>query len=358
MPVAPNLQSQYQNQAYWRMLSEGAGFPGADYSGQGGYADVPPGYAYDYSGNLVPYSFDQNPLANIGGQDIANFGQYADYFGAPIGYQSSFAPSTFPTVEVPTDQSFQGVSMPQDFSQTPGDVFGGLPDPVPSFTEPGALGDPTDPFAGAIAGGSPGTYDPFSGANVSGSSGSTVDPFSGAVVDGSSGTTINADGTATPYAYAPPPDPLPFGMSPGQETGVFAPAGPFSTPGVGPQFSSNTVDSGGVGLGFDVGSLMGSAVGGIHGLAGGPMSELDPNLYNEGPGGVGGTPVGQQRYATGWTWIHGRNAPSTSGGWSQGWWEPTGWTTNAMLGFLMPQGGKNTLPMPVMQNPTAPSTHR
>ncbi len=119
--------------------------------------------------------------------------------------------------------------------------------------------------------------------------------------------------------------------------GTMAEVGPaMSTPGI--SAGEGWVDLGGgegvtQGTSMDPFSQMGSAVGGIWSLGGGPLDHGDPAFI--------GVPVSANtlpQYATGWTWVHdpmssyGRGGPGQHGGW----WAPTGWTTDPALAVPMP----------------------
>ena len=159
---------------------------------------------------------------------------------------------------------------------------------------------------------------------------------------------------------APPPEELPTGMSPGSETGVFAASGPFSTRGVGPQFSGGGVfDSSSfnpaVGTSMHPSSSE-SSVGAVYPVGGGPISDSNDPTRNQdvyAPAAI--TPNAPQQFATGWEWVHMGTTSSSAPmpGAPRGYWRPTGFTSDASKGFLMPLGGKDSTPLPVQANPAS-----
>jgi hypothetical protein len=284
-------------------------------------------------GGWYNYLYGQSPTANTGGymtfaSGLPDWGWYPQAGGyAPpydpfAGVQASGFAGT-------TQQPF--VSQ-QDFSQgSPGDIFSGLPDStVPPFSEPGSL---PDPFAGVSASGDPGTL---------------TNPFEGVTASGSTGTAVNQDGTQLPASW-PSPDPLPAGMQAGQETGVFAQAGPFSTSGVGPQFSYMNSDPSKYGgqlnpatAGFDP---FGGGTGGYMPTGGGffPMGINKPLAVSEGSkqtfhGQLSDditNVTGPQQYPLTWTYNKGFNTGYAGWNTTPGWVVST-YTTDPSLATAMP----------------------
>jgi hypothetical protein len=180
----------------------------------------------------------------------------------PAGFGDFIAPP-----EIPSVPGSDAMVVPQDTTQSPADVFAGLQDPVAPFSEPATLptGDIPVPagFGDLIP--PPAIPDVPSDIPVPAGFGDLVQPPSFPDVN----PTVDANGNLVPsnqtysgppidQGIGPPPDPLPYGMTPGQAMGVFSSYGPFSTAGVGPQFSSSF---GYEGLGFNPNAQANSQVG-------------------------------------------------------------------------------------------------
>lgn len=165
---------------------------------------------------------------NTGGSDISNF-------GGDLSLGGYIEPSSDTFLGMGgSDLSGAGVVMPQDLSQSPGEVFSGVQDPVPTFSE-------VDPLS-VNPSGDPTVEVPTTSPDipVPDGFGDLIEPAPIPDVPADP-SPVTPDGTALPdenFAAAPPPDALPPGMNFGNATGVFAIGGPFSTSGPGPKFSS------------------------------------------------------------------------------------------------------------------------
>lgn len=327
----------------WNPQSVG---PGATPTPAPGGVGFPPATGFNPGASWDQYSFPTpNPQPNVGGTDISNFGSNAvPYFQPPVAAGSY---GMGPTVETPTSSSFpfQPYTPYTDFSDAwtgydqIGQSYGGsdissfggdmslgpgLPSSttdylgipgsydqqpsvevnagdVPPWSEPGPLFDPTGVGMVSPTLGGTGDVPPPEGW-VDG-----MPPFvqPGAIPDvADQNFGVTPDGTATPDqgTYGgpptglgwPAPDSLPIGMMPGQEMGVFAPAGPFSTPGVGPQFTYNNPDS--------------SVYGG----------DLNPHAGMFGLGAMDAASSGWNLTGAG----YGDQFSRVSSGWDQGWGDP------------------------------------
>jgi hypothetical protein len=343
-----------------------SGFPVVDFSPQASSSGFVPSPQGDYFPGYDAYPQSYGSLGSaMGGGD----------FSPSLG-SSGFIPSTqgdyfpgydsFPQSFGTAGTSLGSVSTPPQIYSDPSS-FSVEPTPIPSLGYIEASGYPgmypsvSDPFGGVTANGSAPSYDSFSGTTASGSapynpfagvtaSGDAppVNPFAGVTASGSSGTdAVTYSGPSTGVSW-PSPDPLPSGMAPGQETGVFAPAGAFSTPGVGPQFSTLSADPSKYGgqlnpqtAGFDP---FGGGTGGYMAVGGGvptwgagkgsAVSEGDKQT-KKGLLDNGSNIVGPQQYPL--TWAYNKGWNTGYGGFpSQPFWSVTSYTTDPSLAVLSP----------------------
>ena len=258
------------------------GIPGA--AGNSGSISPMGGNPMGFSGGITPDWWNL-PSSDQSMWTMPDYSSGYGYDPGAYGYMSSPAelsysePSPIPFYDPVSMGSMGGPEGLLDPFQTPpSDLFAPLPTDYSSLGVPGSESGGINASGEGEFPGGPGGID---------ASGSAEFPGTGGIDAGGSAefptSGVNAEGTALPspnYGYAPPPDALQPGITPGYGTGVFASVGgPFSSPGfAGPQFSGSGVAPGwtsmysgpkGLTAGLGVSAALGSQTGGFMPVGGG-----------------------------------------------------------------------------------------